>query len=89
MGPLLLLVIAFAGFFFGDAPVRKSLADQFTALLGPCGSAAVETMLAGAALKSTDRIAAIIGLALVLLAAVGLVAQLKDAMNTIWNVPRS
>jgi membrane protein len=86
MGPLLLLVIAIAGLFFGDASVRKSLADQFATLLGPSASAALETMLAGAAFKSTDRIAAIIGLALVLLAAVGLVAQLKDAMNTIWNV---
>jgi membrane protein len=43
-------------------------------------------MLAGAALHSSGRMAAIIGIALVVVAAVGVVAQLKDAMNTIWNV---
>lgn len=86
MGPLLLLVIAIAGLFFGDDPVRRRLADQFAALLGPSASGALETMLAGAAFKSADHAAAFFGVALVLLAAVGLVAQLKDAMNTIWNV---
>jgi membrane protein len=85
MGPLLLLVVAIAGFFFGEDAVRGSLGRQFAALLGPRASEAVEGMLAGSTLHATG-IAAIVGLALVLFAAVGIVAQLKDAMNTIWNV---
>jgi membrane protein len=42
-------------------------------------------MLSSSTLHATG-ITAVIGLALVLFAAVGVVAQLKDAMNTIWNV---
>ena len=43
-------------------------------------------MLAGASSKPAGYLAAATGILLILVAAVGVVAQLKDAMNTIWNV---
>jgi membrane protein len=85
MGPLLLLVVVVAGFFFGRDAVRGSLTHQFEALLGARASTVIQDMLAASTLHSTG-VAAAIGIALVLFAAVGVVAQLKDAMNTIWNV---
>jgi membrane protein len=86
MGPLLLLVTAVAGLFFGADAVRGSLSAQFRSLLGPTGSKAIEAMLAGASSKPAGYLAAATGVLLILVAAVGVVAQLKDAMNTIWNV---
>ena len=86
MGPLLLLVTAVAGFFFGHDAVRGRLTDQFRSLLGTSGAQAIEAMLAGAASLQSGRIAALTGVILLIVAAVGVVAQLKDAMNTIWNV---
>ena len=86
MGPLLLLVIAVAGLFFGEDAVRGRLSGEFASLLGPDGSATVQALLAGAALKSADRWLAALGIVLVLASSIGMVAQLKDALNTIWNV---
>jgi membrane protein len=43
-------------------------------------------MLTGAAEPSSSRVAAFAGVVLLVIAAVGVMAQLKDAMNTIWNV---
>jgi membrane protein len=86
MGPLLLIVISVAGFFFGAEAVRGNLTAQFRSLLGETGSKAVEAMLVGASSPHTGRIAALTGLILLLVAALGVVSQLKDAMNTIWNV---
>jgi membrane protein len=86
LGPLLLLVVAFAGLFFGADAVRGSLTGQFRSLLGDTGGKAVEALLIGASSKSSGRVAAVVGVVLVLVSAVGIVAQLKDAMNTIWNV---
>ena len=43
-------------------------------------------MLAGASSATSGRFAAVIGTLLLLVAALGVVVQLKDAMNTIWNV---
>jgi membrane protein len=86
MGPLLLIVTSIAGLFFGADAVRGSLTGQFKSLLGETGSKAVEAMLAGASSKQSGIIAGLTGVMLLLAAALGVVVQLKDAMNTIWNV---
>lgn len=86
MGPLLLIVTSVAGLFFGADVVRKGLSSQFQALLGQTGSKAVEAMLEGASSPHTGRLAALTGVVLLLVAALGVVSQLKDAINTIWNV---
>src|SRR5262249_30164227 len=86
MGPLLLIVTAIAGLFFGQEAVRQGLAQQFASLLGQSGGQAIEAMLAGANSQRSGLLAASFGLALLLLAATGVVVQLKDALNTIWDV---
>ena len=86
MGPLLLIVTSIAGLFFGADAVRGSLTSQFKSLLGETGSKAVEAMLAGASSEQSGIIAGLTGVVLLLVAALGVVVQLKDAMNTIWNV---
>jgi membrane protein len=86
MGPLLLIVTSVAGLFFGADAARGSLTAQFRGLLGETGSRAVEAMLAGASSEQSGRLAAVTGVVLLLVAALGVVVQLKDAMNTIWNV---
>lgn len=86
MGPLLLIVTSIAGLFFSMDAVRGSLGAQFRALLGDTGSKAIEAMLAGASSPQSGRIAAISGVVPLLIAALGVVVQLKDAMNTIFEI---
>ena len=86
LGPLLLIVTAIAGLFFGEEAVRGSLTDEFRGLLGPIGSQAVEAMLKGAASSSSGGLSAVSGIAFLLVAALGVVVQLKDALNTIFEV---
>ena len=86
LGPLLLIVTAVAGLFFGPEAVRGSLASQFTGLLGANGGKAVDAMIEGAASVSAGYTAAGIGFVLLIAAALGVVVQMKDALNTIWEV---
>lgn len=86
LGPLLLLVTAVAGLIFGEDAVRGELTNQFRVLLGPTGSQAVEAMLKGAANPQSGRFAAVAGIVLLLVAALAVVLQLKEALNTIWEV---
>lgn len=86
LGPLLLIVTAVAGFFFGPDPVRNSLTEEFQDLLGKPGSQAIDAMIQGAASTSSGKAAAGVGVVLLLAAALGVVVQLKDALNTIWDV---
>ena len=87
LGPLLLIVIAIAGLWFGQDAVRGSLTGQFRELFGSDGGQAVEAMLKGASSTQGGGIAAIVGVVLLLIAALGVVVQLKDALNTIWDAP--
>jgi membrane protein len=87
LGPLLLIVISIAGILFGEDAVRGSLTAQFRDLLGPSGAQAVEAMLKGAASVETGSATAIVGVLLLIFAALGVVVALKDALNTIWEAP--
>lgn len=86
MVPLLLIVIAIAGLFFDQETVTKALSTQFSSLIGPNGARALDAMREGAASTSTGKAASIVGIILLIVAAIGVVAQLKDALNTIWEV---
>jgi membrane protein len=85
LGPLLLIVTAIAGFFFGADAVRGSLTAQFREFLGQTGGQAVEAMLKGAASSTSGGWSAVVGIVLLLVAALGVVVQLKDALNTIFE----
>lgn len=85
LGPLLLIVVSIAGLFFGTESVSSALSTQTRSLLGPLGSQAVDAMLKGAGSLSGGILTAAFGIALLIVAAVGVVVQLKDAINTIWE----
>jgi membrane protein len=85
LGPLLLIVVAVAGLFFGGDAVREALTGQFRSLLGATGSQAVEAMLKGASSTGSGVLSGMVGLVLLLVAALGVVVQLKDALNSIWE----
>src|SRR4029078_9906275 len=87
LGPLLLIVISIAGILFGEDAARGSLTAQFRDLLGPAGAQAVEAMLKGASSVTGGSVTAFFGILLLFVAALGVVVQLKDALNTIWDAP--
>jgi membrane protein len=86
LGPLLLIVTGVAGLVFDADMVRQQLSGQFRSLLGPTGAQAVDAMLKGAeGPRQSGWLATFAGIGLLLVAALGVVAQLKDAINTIWE----
>jgi membrane protein len=86
IGPLILIAIAVAGLVFGQDAVRGEVSRQVEGLLGPIGAQAVESMLADASRPRDGLFATAFGIAALLFAAVGVVVQLKDALNTVWDV---
>jgi membrane protein len=79
-------VTAVAGLIWGGDAARGSIVAQFRGLLGESGSQAIESMLQGASSSVAGGWSALIGVTLLLVAAVGVVVQLKDALNTILEV---
>jgi membrane protein len=90
LGPLIVIAIAIAGLVFGADAVQRQVFDSLQGLLGDAGSQAVEAMLKGANQPRAGVIATVVGIATLIFAALGVVVQLKDAINTVWEVePRS
>lgn len=86
LGPLILIAIATAGLVFGQETVRGEVLTTMKAMLGDAGATAVAAMLAGADRPRQGVLATIFGVGLLVFTAIGVVVQLKDALNTIWDV---
>jgi membrane protein len=86
LAPLLLIAIGIAGVVLGEEQARTQVVEQATALVGGSGRDAVEGMLGSAAsAPGTGVIGAVIGLLTLLVGAVGVLSQLKTALNTVWH----
>ena len=86
LGPLIVIAISIAGLVFGPEAVQGEVAGAIRGLLGDTGAQAVEAMLKGADRPREGMVATILGLGTLLFAAIGVVVQLKDAFNTVWEV---
>ena len=87
VAPILVLVIAIAGFFYGPAAARGELMAQLQGLLGTQGAEAIQLVLAGAQNHDQGRIATLIAGALLLFGATSVFAELKASLDEIWQVP--
>lgn len=86
LAPLLVVVIAVAGAFFGPDATRGQIAWQVQDLVGREGGQVIEALL-----KSTQGPArgvgpALLGFITLILGASLVVAELRNALNTIWEV---
>jgi len=86
LGPIIVIAIAVAGFFFGRDVVSGQVSASITDMLGKTGAEAVQAMLADAGRPREGLLASLLGLGALLFAAIGVVVQLKDALNTVWEV---
>jgi membrane protein len=86
LGPLIVIAISIAGLMFGPDAVRAELTGTLRGLVGENGAQAIDAMLSAASKPAQGIFASVIGLAALVFAAVGVVVQLKDAMNTVWDV---
>jgi membrane protein len=86
LGPLIVIAIAIAGFVFGAETVQTQVIGALHSLLGDSGAQAIDAMLKGANKPREGILATVIGVGTLVFAAVGVVVQLKDALNTVWEV---
>jgi membrane protein len=89
LGPLVVIATVVAGLAFGQEAVRGEVSAQLTSLLGDQGAKGVDNMLADAGRPREGIFAIVLGMGTLLFAAIGVVVQLKDALNTIWDVEPS
>jgi len=88
LAPLTIIAIAVAGYFFGEEAARGGIVDQIEHLVGKDGAIAIEALIQKASEPHQSRIATVISIGLFLFGATGVFAELKDSLDTIWEVKR-
>lgn len=87
LAPLLLVVVSIVGMVFGHSAAQQQTIAQIESLIGPAAGKTVGAFLQGSRNTSHGVIATALGLLTLLFSASGVVVELRDALNTIWDVP--
>jgi membrane protein len=88
LAPLTLIAIAIAGYFFGEEAAKGEIVHQFEHLVGKNGATAIEVLIHNANQPHHGSLATVISVGLLLYGATNVFAELKDSLDTIWEVKR-
>jgi membrane protein len=86
LAPLSIIAIAVAGYFFGEDAARGGIVDQIEHFVGREAAIAIESLIVKASEPRQSRIATVISIGLLLFGATGVFVELKDSLDTIWEV---
>lgn len=87
MAPLLLIAIALAGLVFGAEAARGEILAQLQGIMGVDGARAVQNLLVGVGQPREGLLASVIGALGLALGALGVLSELRGALDRIWHVP--
>jgi membrane protein len=87
LAPLLIIVIAIAGFAFGREAAQNQIVETIQGMIGRESAQAIQGMIQTASNKpKAGMISTVIGIIALLMGAGGVVGQLQTSLNTIWGV---
>lgn len=87
LSPLVLVVVAIAGFVYGEDAARGELVEQLRDVVGREGATVIEQLVARSASTSQGTAAAVFAFVVLFFGASGVFVQLQSALNAIWRVP--
>jgi membrane protein len=83
---LLVLIINIAAVVFGEEAVKNQLSSQISSVVGSDTAASIQEMIANVSKNQGTGISSIIGTLMLIIGATGVLLQLKEIMNEIWEV---
>ncbi len=86
IAPLLILVISLVGLLLEEAEVEAYLLQEMQALVGEQGMGAIASMLDAAERSPHSTTTSVVGLAILIFGASGLMASLQNSFNHIWKI---
>ena len=84
IAPLAIVAVVIAGLFLGEGAARQEMSRALTDTMGTDAAATVSVWVDEA--RASGAVAGVIGFALLLFGASRLAAQLREALNQVWNV---
>jgi membrane protein len=83
---LLVVIITFAGYFFGREAVNNHIISQISSTMGKDTADQIGNMIVQASETKKTTWAAVIGVITIILGATGVFAQFQKSLNIIWDV---
>jgi membrane protein len=87
IAPLLLIVIAVAGFVWGREAVQGQIVDQLSGLIGKEGATGIQALIKSANKPVQGFVATAISIVILIIGATTVFAELQSSLDRIWNVP--
>ena len=85
IAPILIIVIAIAGFFLGAEAARGEIVVQLRGLLGDDGATAVQALLESASKPEEGLFATAVSVVLLIIGATTIFAELQSDLDRIWR----
>ena len=86
VAPLLILVTGIAGFFINQSSAQGRIIAQIQDLVGGQSAELLEAIIRNANKPGNGIFAGLVGFVTLIVGATGVFVELKDSLNTIWNV---
>lgn len=86
LAPLLVIMITLAGTVYGEAAAQGQVVNAISDQIGPEAATAVERLLTDLHTAGSRFFSTIITALLLIYGSTNLFSQLRDALNTMWNV---
>ena len=87
IAPLLLIVIAVAGFVWGREAVQGEIVGQLAGLIGQDGATGVQALIESANKPVKGVVATIVSVIVLIIGATTVFGELQSALDRIWQVP--
>ncbi len=89
MTPIMVLVIAISGYFFGAQAAQGEIIAQIQGLVGPNGAKAIQALLAAARDPASGIVATLLASVMLLVGATSVFAELKGSLDEMWGLEKS
>lgn len=87
LAPLVLISVSIVGLVFGHEAAQRTIIQHASELMGPAGAKAIAAFLESSRNTTHGVIATVVGVITLLFSASGVLIELQDALNTIWEIP--
>src|ERR1700751_3950785 len=86
LAPSLVIMLAIAGFAFSAETARGGLIREMQRMVGPGGAKLIQTVVEGTHRHGHGFAATVVGLFTLFFGATAAVSELRDDLNTVWQV---
>ncbi len=86
IAPLVVVVIATAGYFFGEQAITGVIFNKVNTIVGDQAAAGLQTMVRNAYVSKPTSLSGFVSVGILIFSATVVLTALQGSLNTIWNI---